>query len=237
MKKNIKRYVAVVMAAVLIILGYNAMISKANTLIFLNVPLDAHVYIKGVEVSDERIVKQDIISGRIHQIANAETGAVYGTKQYLIPNLDDPLTLEVRDVANNVIVPTNIQEGVIDYTGTDPIFAAQINQTVVDSAIAYHNRTGYGSNTGFSKYILQGSDAYNKAVNSDAGRKWGKFVNPAGIANVEVKEIYKYTASAFGAKVTLTTTAVNDYTEIYDLYLLFKNVNGRYYVTNFTYQP
>lgn len=237
MKKRIKKCIIAFVLCALLIVGLMSSTANAGAVCMIKVPMNAQVVVKGTVLDDSKLVKVDTMTGRIHQIAAVETGIVYGYKQYMVSNLASVDDVQVYDDKQSILLPTAAAEGIIDYTGADPTFASGVIQRVHDAAVAYHNRAGYGVNSGFTSYFLQGSDAYVKAVNSDAGRKWGKFINPSGIASVEVSDICRYSDTAFTAKATITSNAVNGYVETYDLYMLFKHNGTNFYVTNFTFMP
>lgn len=237
LKKYLKKWIILPLGCVLAVMTVKASTANAGAVCMIKVPISAQVIVKGTVLDDSKLVDAQAVTGRIHQIASENTGIVYGYKKYMISNLTSIEDIAVYDSNQSILLPTNATEGLIDYTGADAVFVSQIQQTICDAAIAYHNRAGYGAASGFTNYFLKGSDAYNKAVGSDSGRKYGKFVNPSGIASVEVSDIYRYSENAFTAKATITSNAVNNYVEKYDIYMLFQNMNGKYYVTNFTFMP
>ena len=49
-----------------------------------------------------------------------------------------------------------------------------------------------------------------------------------------VTDVFRYTNDIFSAKVDVVASGSG--AEVYSIYFLFKNVNGTFYVTNFTYQ-
>lgn len=238
MKKWIRSIALLVVVGAVLFSSGASTSASAGPICMIKIPLDAHLSVKGSMQSDSKIVKTESITGRIHEIANAVTGAAYGYKQYMIANLASPEDVVVYDANMMPIYPTYANEGIIDYTGAAPDYVQTVYNRVLEAAIAYDNRTsGCGSNGALAKYFLKDSDAYVKAVNSDAGRKWGQPVRSAAIESVIVSEIYPYTATAFTAKATVKHYEMNGYVENYDIYMLFEHTGKDFYVTYFTFMP
>ena len=228
--------------ALLVLSAFVAMLvspvaTQAANVIMIKVPIDAQLIVKGKVIDETNLAGMEAKTGRIHELAAQQTGVVYGYKQYLVTNLAKPDDVMVYDTDMIQLYPTYADAGMIDYTGNVAGLGADITTKVYHAAIAFHNRTGGFSYEGFNTYFQQGSDAYNKMVASDSGRKWGKFVVPAGVQDVQVSEVYPYTDQAFTAKATITTAATVGYVESYDIYFLFQHNGTDYKVTYFTYMP
>lgn len=232
-----KKIIALLVVSVFIGTLVSSVATQAANVIMIKVPVDAQLIVKGKAIDETNLAGMDAKTGRIHELAAQHTGVVYGYKQYLVTNLAKPDDVIVYDANKIQIYPTYADAGMIDYTGNVAGLGTDITAKVHNAAIAFHNRTGGFSSEGFSTYFQQGSDAYNKMVASDSGRKWGKFVVPAGVQEVLVSEIYPYTDKAFTAKATITTAATVGYVESYDVYFLFQHNGADFKVTYFTYMP
>lgn len=237
MKNRIRKWLFIPCMLLLVSLGLNESVASATSMCIVKIPVDAKLYFKGILWEDTKAVNMNVETGRIHQLAAVDSGVVYGSKQFVLPEQWSQDTILVIDNAGNPIDPSVLNVGVADYATPNAAFLAGVSPRIHECAVAFHNRVGYGSGGNFANCFLKGSRGYNNAVNSDAGRKWGKPINPPGLASVEVKEIYRYNDDIFSAKVTISSTTVGVYTEVYDLYMLFKKSGKNYYVTDFTYQP
>lgn len=237
-KKWIRNIALLVIVSTVLFSSSASYSASAGPICMIKIPLDAHLSVKGTMQNDSKIVKTESITGRIHGIAASVTGSYYGYKQYMIANLTSPEDVVVYDANMMPLYPTYANEGIIDYTGATPDYVQSVYNRVMEAAIAYDNRTsGCGSNAALAKYFLKDSDAYVKAVNSDAGRKWGQPVKSAAIESVVVSEIYPYTAAAFTAKATVKHYELSGYVENYDIYMLFQHNGKDFYVTYFTFMP
>lgn len=238
MRKSVCRSLeALALGIVLLIMIFSVRV-HAGTAVMIKIPMDAQLIVKGVVVGDDQLAEISAKSGRIHEIATAQTGVTYGYKTYVVYDLASPQDVVVLDSKGGNISPVYAAEGIIEYAGGNSDLLNQVAGRVQSAATVYTNRTAGGCGNGeLAKYFLTGSDAYNKAVASDAGRKWGQFVHIAGIQSVDVSEVYQYTPTAFTAKATVTAAATGGYTEQFDIYMLFQHNGKDYYVTNFTFMP
>lgn len=235
MLKSMRKLVIMPLLCVILAVTIQSANVKAASVCMIKVPLGAKVYVGGVLQEESKRVSSMAKEGRIHEIAFSVLGIPYGYDQYMIANVTTPDTIIVYDAAMNQLTVTNAEIGLLDYTGASADFATQVSQRVQDAAIAYANRVaGRSGNGNLSNYFQAGSDAYNKVVASDAGRKYGLFVNPKGVQTIIVSDICPYNADAFTAKASVTSTEVNGYQESYDLSMLFQNNGKGWYVTKFT---
>lgn len=237
MNKKIRKIVIFPLLCAIILCMTKSGVANAGAVCMLKVPIDAQVIVRGVTLGDNSLVKIDTKTGRIHEIAAATLGVNYGYKQYMVTNLASPDEIQVFDSNMLAVLPSYAEEGLIEYLSVDADFAEQVNQRIIDTARAFHNRVGGYGGADFGNYFKQGSDAYEKIVKSDNCRKWGQFVRAGLITNISVSEIYRYTENAFTAKASVSATSGNGYDENYDVYFLFQNEGKGYYVTYFTYMP
>lgn len=237
MINRIRKWIFIPCMLLLVSLGLKESVASTTSMCIVKVPVDAKLYFKGVLMDDAKAVNMNVETGRIHQLAAVDSKVVYGSKQFVLPEQWSQENVLVVDNAGNPMEPSVLNVGVADYATPSAAFITGVSPRVHECAVAFHNRVGFGTAGNFANCFLKGSRAYNNAVGSDAGRKWGKTINPPGLASVEVKEIYRYNDDVFSAKVTITSIKVGVYTEVYDLYMLFKKSGKNYYVTDFTYQP
>lgn len=237
MRKIMNRIMACIILCTFLIVTIQPIGAQAANVVMIKIPIDAQVMVKGKVVDEKNLAGIEAKIGRIHELAAQQTGAVYGYKQYLVSNLAKPDDVIVYDSNMVQMYPTYADAGIIDYTGNITGLGADIESKVQNAAIVFHNRTGGFAWEGLTTYFQQGSDAYNKIVASDSGRKWGKFIVPAGITEVQVSEIYQYTEQAFTAKATIITADTVGYVENYDVYFLFQHNGTDFKVTYFTYMP
>ena len=238
MRKSVCRGLEVLALGIILLIMIFSISVHAGTAVMIKIPMDAQLIVKGEVVGDEQLAEISSKSGRIHEIAAAQTGVNYGYKTYVVYDLASPQDVVVLDSAGANVAPVYAAEGIIEYEGGNSDLLNQEAERIQKAAIIYTNRTAGGCGNGeLAKYFLTGSDAYNKAVASDAGRKWGQFVRITGIQSVDVSEVYRYTPTAFTAKATVTAAATGGYTEQFDIYMLFQHNGKDYYVTNFTFMP
>lgn len=238
MRKSLGKYIQAAMLVIALAVMLTSAVTYAGSAIYIKVPTDAQLYVKGVLVGDDHISEISTLTGRIHEIAASQTGMLSGYKTYAVYNLSSPDEIEVLDAEGASILPSYAMGNTIEYAGGNTTLAQQVTSRVTEAACIFVYRTsGSCGNAKLAQYFLNGSDAYIKAVNSDGGRKWGQFVRTKEIQTVDVSEVYAYGSSAFTAKATITATATGYYTEQFDLYMLFQKNGSDYYVTNFTYMP
>lgn len=237
MSKKLHKIIIYPLVCVMVLCLTKSSVANAGAVCMVKVPLDAQVIVRGVTLGDSSIVKTDTKTGRIHELAAATLGVSYGYKQYMVTNLASPDEIQVFDSNMLTVLPSYAEEGLIEYLSVDSDFVSSVNQRIIDTAKAFHNRVGGYGGGDFGNYFKQGSDAYDKIVKSDNGRKWGQFVRAGIITNISVSEIYRYTDNAFTAKATVSATSGSGYDENYDVYFLFQNEGKGFYATYFTYMP
>lgn len=238
MRKAFSRGLEILAIGIVMIMMIVFVQVHAGMAVQIKVPVDAQLMVKGTVVGDNQLMELSTQSGRIHQIATAQTGISSGYKTYVVYDLSSPEEVVVVDAQGASMLPTYVDSGIIEYTGSSAQLSEQVKGRVQNAAVVYTNRTAGGCGNGeLAKYFKTGSDAYHKAVASDAGRKWGQFVKITGIQSVDVSEVYAYGTSAFTAKATVTASATGGYTEKFDIYMLFQHNGKDFYVTNFTFMP
>lgn len=207
--------------------------SKAATTCIVRAPFDGTVIVNGKTLTDADMCDYGYMDGRIQRIAAEKYQVVCKYKDYRV-TVGSLNEIVVYD-ANKIALTYTIKGVVLDYTSSsNKAFLDSVTETVKGAAIAYHNRVGgYGATT-FGSYFLPNTDAYTRACNSDAGRKWGQYMKAPNINSVIVSEVFIYSPDIFSARVDIQASGSG--VENYTIYFLFKNVNGKFYVTNFTYQ-
>lgn len=223
--------VALCVITVVLCLPFN---SKAATTCIIRAPFNGTVVVAGKTLTDADLCDYGYMDGRIQRIAAEKYAVVYKYKDYQVTvnNIND---IAVYDANNQLLTYTVRQGAILDYTSNSDAAFMQANEaTIKNAAIAFHNRVGGYDSTQFGSYFLSGSDAYIKGVGSDAGRKWGQYMRAQKINSVVVSDLFIYSADTFSARVDINASGSG--VENYAIYLLFKNVNGKYYVTHFTYQ-
>lgn len=237
MNKIFKRVMSVLVLSLFLALMI-ANTSHADSKYTVKIPLDATISVKGATLTENNLIATDFVTGRIHDIAAQTTGIVYGYKYYTVSNFNgmDDLIVYDRDMVPLLPVNISVENRLIEYATSSQNFILTNAEKIKGAAIAYHNRTGgYGSG-GFYNYFLKGSDAAMKCELSDGGRYWGQFVTARLIENVEIVEVVPYGNAAFTAKVKIVADGGGrGYVEDYTISMLFQNVGGNYYVTNFTF--
>lgn len=235
--KNISKKILSLMLAMIafvMILPTNMKRVEAAGSYIIRVPFTATVVVNGKTLTDADMCDYGYMDGRIQRIAAEKYSAVMKYKDYKAAILNASEVV-VYDENKNVLTATLRQNVILDYTSnSDKAFLTAIDSRIKGAATAYHNRVGgYGSTT-FGSYFLNGSDAYVRACGSDAGRKWGQYYKAPNISSMIVTDVFRYTNDIFSAKVDVVASGSG--AEVYSIYFLFKNVNGTFYVTNFTYQ-
>lgn len=233
MIKNIKKLIALALVVVTAILLL-PQDTKAATTCIVRAPFNGKVVINGRTLTDADMCDYGYMDGRIQRIAAEKYSLVYKYKDYKVTvgNLNEIAVYDQNNVALTYTVRNNI---VLDYTSSsNKEFNAAVESRIAGAARAYHNRVGGYDSTAFGSYFLNGSDAYVRGVASDAGRKWGQYMKAPTITAITVSELFMYSPNVFSAKVTINASGSGQ--EVYNIYFLFKNVNGTFYVTDFTYQ-
>lgn len=237
MTKNMKKtllnisLLTVMMLAVIMVISKNA---SAATTYIVRAPFNGTVIVNGKTLTDADMVDYGYMDGRIQRIAAEKYSVVYKYKDYKV-TVGTANEIAVYD-ANKQPLTYTVRGGVIlDYTSnSDKAFMTNIDATIRGAAMAYHNRVGGYGNTSFGSYFLANTDAYVRACNSDAGRKWGQYMKAPTIKSMIISEVFIYSPEIFTAKVNIEASGTG--VENYSIYFLFRNVNGKYYVTDFTYQ-
>ncbi len=237
MKKIVKRIVILV-AAVALAFGFSMGMQKtpaqAASAILVRVPLDGTLYNHGVRVPETALASTGVVNGRIHQIACANTGVAFSYKEYAIFDFEDFSQLAAYDGAGNPMQVSVCKAGFVDYTGATPAQVQSVENIVTAAAIAYNERvSGRSSDENLAKYFQKGSIAYNNAVNSDSGRRWGAFYTVGAIKNAFVWDVYFYSPVDFVAKATVS--AGTYFADNYTIAMLFHNNGAGYKVTYLTY--
>ncbi|MCQ2520905.1 MAG: hypothetical protein MJ105_00875 [Lachnospiraceae bacterium] len=237
MKKIAKRILLIVAClslAVGVFLGSRPEKAEAACAIVVRIPYDGYLLNHGQLVPESQLVSVGVVNGRIHQIAFMATGNAFFYKEYAIWDFEDFNQLTALDASYGALAMTNCRIGFIDYSGTNPQVAASVNGTVTAAAVAYHERvSGRMSDADFAKYFQQGSPAYNNAVASDSGRKWGAFYNNLAIKNAIVWDVYFYTPNDFVARATVSGGTY--FADNYTIAMMFHKTGATYKVTNLTY--
>lgn len=230
---DIKKALIIAFAAVLIMLCI-PMNSKAAITCIVRAPFDGKVVVNGKVLTDADMCDYGYMDGRIQRITAENYMIAYKYKDYKV-TVGSADEIVVYDSKNTPLTYTIRTGPVLDYTSnSNAAFMAAVEQRVKGAAIAFHNRVGgYGATT-FGSYFLNGSDAYIKCVGSDAGRKWGQYMRAQTINSVVISDLFIYSPDVFSARVDIQASGTG--IENYSVYLLFKNVNGNFYVTHFTYQ-
>lgn len=233
MIKNIKRLFALVLVLVTAVLVLPKDVNASTTCI-IRAPFAGKVVVSGKTLTDADMCDYGYMDGRIQRINAEKNALVYKYKDYkvTVANLSD---IAVYDEKGTLLKYTIRDGAVLDYTSSsDEAFLAAVEERIKGAGRAYHNRVGGYDSTTFGSYFLNGSDAYIRGINSDSGRKWGQYMKAPNITELKVSEVFVYSKDVFSAKVTIHASGSGQ--EIYNIYFLFKNVNGTYYVTDFTYQ-
>lgn len=209
--------------------------AKADEKLILRVPEDAKIYIKGTPISEERLLARNSFSGRIHELAAALMGKPYVYKEYRISQ-EELADSKVYDWMVKEIPYQEVQTGILDYTLPSEAFCEAVEGIIEGAAIAYYNRvSGFSGN--FAEYYRSGTNAYERIVMSDSATKWGRFIAPAKVENVECTDIFAYSDNVFSATATIESEAAYGYQEHFAIHLLFQNDEKGWHVTDFTFMP
>lgn len=232
--RNRKKIIAAFLAVCICIIWGTKHVQASSPLITIKVPKDAVVSFKGVMLDQTAIIEEDIIKGRIHSLAANKTGITRGYYVYGVRDITSPSDIEVIDSSGRTLSPTGITSNSMEFLQlASPDFEAEVKQRIERAAIAYHNRVGGYGGGDFGSYFLANSDAYQKMVRSDSGRKWGQYVSARNVVSAKASEICVYSDSVFTARVDVSATG--SYAENYTIYYLLQKNGEQYFVTDFTY--